>query len=199
MGGMVVQSYALLYPNDDGNLSSLDRTAPHPQMLSLTLACTYAAPSPFCTRMFSLWADMARAMDVAAVMRSVLLWAFTVPFFLTRGAELKEIEAAMEGLDMSTETYLAQLNVIQEFDSRGALGALKEERKALGALGEGRVCVFVGEEDVLIPVLLSRELEGLIVGAKWMATKGGHGCMWEFPGEFNAAYIGYLKGLGDQK
>src|SRR3979411_1449684 len=45
MGGMIAQEYALAYPEG---------------LKSLTLACTYAAPGPFCSRMFSLWADMAR-------------------------------------------------------------------------------------------------------------------------------------------
>ena len=47
MGGMIAQEYALAYPDD---------------LLSVTLACTYAAPGPFCSRMFSLWADMASVM-----------------------------------------------------------------------------------------------------------------------------------------
>src|SRR5262249_7238798 len=66
MGGMIAQEYAIAHPGD---------------LRSLTLACTYAAPGPFCSRMFSLWADMAPVMGVAAVMRDVLLWAMTVPFF----------------------------------------------------------------------------------------------------------------------
>ena len=44
MGGMIAQEYALAYPGD---------------LRSLTLACTYAAPGPFCSRMFALWAEMA--------------------------------------------------------------------------------------------------------------------------------------------
>ena len=34
--------------------------------------------------------------------------------------------------------------------------------------------VLAGEEDILIPVSLSRELHGLIPGAAWATTKGGH-------------------------
>ncbi|TKA73110.1 hypothetical protein B0A49_06350 [Cryomyces minteri] len=52
MGGMIAQAYVLEYA------IGKQRTAPSP--LSVTLACTYAAPGPFCTRMFALWADMAQ-------------------------------------------------------------------------------------------------------------------------------------------
>ena len=44
MGGMIAQEYALAYPDD---------------LATVTLACTYAAPGPFCSRMFSMWHDMA--------------------------------------------------------------------------------------------------------------------------------------------
>ena len=42
MGGMVSQKYALAHGD---------------YLRSLTLCCTYAAPGPFCSRMFALWRD----------------------------------------------------------------------------------------------------------------------------------------------
>ncbi|GAB7357261.1 hypothetical protein MBLNU459_g8235t1 [Dothideomycetes sp. NU459] len=204
MGGMIAQSYALKYPNTSTGTGTggvagegEGETAAHPpRMLSLTLACTYAAPSPFCGRMFALWADVARAMGVATVMRDVLLWAFTVPFFVERGADVAAFEQAMDALDMSVEAYLAQLDIIRAFDSRATLAELRGRGERLGGLAEGRTCVLVGEEDILIPVLLSRELRELVV-AEWRMVRGGHGCMWEFPEDFNRTYIRYLEGLGE--
>lgn len=69
MGGMIAQEYAIAYGSD---------------LRSLTLACTYAAPGPFCSRMFAFWADLAPSLGVPFVMRDVSLWAFTVPFFTER-------------------------------------------------------------------------------------------------------------------
>src|SRR3954467_876029 len=43
MGGMIAQEYALAHGSD---------------LRSLILGCTYAAPGPFCSRMFSMWEDM---------------------------------------------------------------------------------------------------------------------------------------------
>ncbi len=80
MGGMIAQEYALAYPHD---------------LRSVTLACTYAAPGPFCSRMYSLWAEQAPVLGVPAVMRDVVLWCFTLEFFETRPDELAEIETAM--------------------------------------------------------------------------------------------------------
>ena len=116
--------------------------------------------------MFELWADMARRMSVQDVMRDVTLWAFTVPFFRSRGDELKEVEEGMRGLDMDVPEYLAQLNVIQKFDSTSSLEVLKGERRVLGNLDEAqKVMVLAGKTDILIPVQLSREIAERVEGS----------------------------------
>ena len=102
MGGMIAQEYAINYGGD---------------LRTLTLSNTYAAPGPFCSRMFAMWADMAPVNGVPFIMRDVTLWAFTVPFFEEREDELKEFEAGMAEMTMSVEAYLAQLNVIQTHDA----------------------------------------------------------------------------------
>jgi 3-oxoadipate enol-lactonase len=205
MGGMIAQTYALEYPN--GSSAAKDR-----KMLSLSLCCTYAQPSIFCSRMFSLWADMAARMSVRDVMRDVTLWAFTVDFFRKRTDELEGVEDAMRELDMSLEAYLAQLNVIQRFDSTAALGELVKGGEVLGGLGRGEVMVLAGEEDILIPVVLSKELCEAVPGSVWKTSPGGHGCLvscslshckyehplvltksqWEYPEEFNQTVLDFL-------
>src|SRR5450631_3875364 len=80
MGGMIAQEYALAYGSD---------------LRSATFGCTYAAPGPFCSRMFAMWADLAPVLGVPFVMRDVTLWAFSLPFFEQRTAELEEFEIAM--------------------------------------------------------------------------------------------------------
>ena len=115
MGGMIAQEYALAYPAD---------------LRSVTLACTYAAPGPFCSRMFGLWADMANVMGVPAVMRDVTLWAFTPEFFETRPDELAEFETAMRFIDQPIPAYLAQLNSIQVHDATERLGSLTFRRSS---------------------------------------------------------------------
>lgn len=173
MGGMIAQSYALTYPNSSP-------AAGNTEMLSLALCCTYAEPTGFCSRMFDLWADMAVKMSVQDVMRDVLLWAFTVPFFRSgkRAEELRAVEKDMEGLEMGTEAYLSQLEVIRRFDSTSSLDSLTAAEKVLGGFDQGRrVLVLAGKMDILIPVVLSRELAEKIEGAQWVTVKGGHACL----------------------
>jgi 3-oxoadipate enol-lactonase len=167
MGGMIAQRFGLAYPE---------------VVKSLTLASTYAAPGPFCTRMFSMWADTAQVMGVPQVMRDVTLWAFTLDFFQNREDELAEFETAMRFMDQPVHAYLAQLAVIQDHDETANLGALKMP-----------TLVLTGEEDILIPTALSHDLHELIPGSQWRTTPGGHGCVWEHPDEFNSAFVGFLR------
>jgi 3-oxoadipate enol-lactonase len=171
MGGMIAQEYALAHPGD---------------LRSVTLACTYAAPGPFCSRMFSLWADMAGVMGVPAVMRDVTVWAFTPEFFETRAAEVAEFETAMRFIDQPIPAYLAQLNSIQTHDATRRLGSLNVP-----------TLVLCGETDILIPVALSRKLHALIPGAEWATTKGGHACLWEYPEPFNEAFIAFIASVSE--
>jgi 3-oxoadipate enol-lactonase len=166
MGGMIAQEYALAHPTD---------------LRSVTLACTYAAPGPFCSRMFGLWEDMAPVMGVPAVMRDVTVWAFTPEFFETRPDDAVEFETAMRYMNQPVPAYLAQLHSIQTHDATDRLGSL-----AVPTL------VLAGETDILIPVALSRRLHALIPQAQWATTKGGHACLWEYPDQFNQALIDFI-------
>jgi len=170
MGGMIAQEYALAYGSD---------------LRSATFACTYAAPGPFCSRMFDMWAGMATVLGIAYVMRDVTLWAFTVPFFELRGAELEEFETAMRYMDQPLHAYLAQLAVIQQHDATARLAGI-----AVPTL------VLAGEQDILIPVSLSRRLHEHTPGSQWATTRGGHACLWEYPAEFNQAFLEFISQHG---
>ena len=170
MGGMIAQEYALSYPED---------------LQSVTFGCTYAAPGPFCSRMFAMWADAAQVLGVPFVMRDVALWAFTVPFFEQRGAELAEFETAMRYMDQPVHAYLAQLAVIQNHHTAGRLGQITVPS-----------LVLAGEEDILIPVSLSRRIHEAIPGSQWATTSGGHACVWEHPDEFNRTFLDFVRQHG---
>jgi 3-oxoadipate enol-lactonase len=173
MGGMIAQEYALAYPGD---------------LQSVTLGCTYAAPGPFCSRMFAMWADMAPVLGVPFVMRDVTLWAFTVEFFSQRPGELAEFEAAMRYLDQPLPAYLAQLATIQHHDTTSRLSQITTP-----------TLVLAGEQDILIPVSLSRQLHQAIPGSEWVTVPGGHACVWEHPASFNTAVLDFIRrhGKGD--
>jgi 3-oxoadipate enol-lactonase len=166
MGGMIAQEYALAYGDD---------------LASATFACTYASPGPFCSRIISLWHDMAVAKGVPFVMRDVLLWAFTVGFFEERPEEAAGFEAELSAITMPLDAYLAQLAVIRLHDTTSRIGALTMP-----------TLVLAGEEDILIPVRLSQALHALIPNAQWTTVPGGHACVWERPTEFNRAYVDFV-------
>jgi 3-oxoadipate enol-lactonase len=170
MGGMIAQEYAIANSSD---------------LRSLTLACTYATPGPFCSRMFQLWEELAPEKGVPFVMRDVTLWAFTVPFFQEREEELREFEAEMATMDQPLEAYLAQLHSIQQHDTTGRLGSISAP-----------TLVLAGEEDILIPVRLSRALQEQIPGSQWTTVRGGHACLWEHPDSFNDAVVKFLSSVG---
>jgi 3-oxoadipate enol-lactonase len=167
MGGMIAQEYAIRHGAD---------------LASVTLACTYASPGPFCSRMFRFWQDIAPVVGLGGVMRDVLLWAFTPRFFSDHPAEAEEFEQALRLASQPIPAYLAQLAAIQGHDTREDLGSINSP-----------TLVLAGEEDILIPVSLQRELHGLIPGATWATTPGGHACMWESPDEFNRTLLDFLQ------
>ena len=166
MGGMISEEYAIAYPGD---------------LKSLTLACTYGKADAFCQTMFAMWADLARATSVPFVMRDVALWAFTGPFFEERPDDAAAFTEAMAALPMALEAYISQLAVIQAHDATDRLGQIK-----LPTL------VLAGEEDILIPVRLSKKLKEAIPGAAWATVPGGHACLWESPEPFNTTFINYI-------
>jgi pimeloyl-ACP methyl ester carboxylesterase len=170
MGGMIAQEYALAYPGD---------------LRSVTFGCTYSAPGPFCSRMFAMWADMAPVLGVPFIMRDVTLWAFTLPFFEKRGEDLAEFETAMRYMDQPAHAYLAQLAVIQNHDTTDRLNQITVPS-----------LVLAGEEDILIPVALSRRIHEAIPASEWATTKGGHACLWEHPAEFNQTFLDFIRRHG---
>ena len=170
MGGMIAQQYALAYPGD---------------LQSVTFGCTYAAPGPFCSRMFSMWADMAPVLGVPFIMRDVSLWAFTTSFFEERAEEAAEFETAMKFMDQPVHAYLAQLSAIQTHDTTARLGEISVP-----------TLVLAGEEDILIPVSLSRRLHEAVRGSEWATTPGGHACVWEHPAPFNEAFLKFVRAHG---
>ncbi|HET6911144.1 MAG TPA: alpha/beta hydrolase [Mycobacteriales bacterium] len=169
MGGMIAQEYAIRHGSD---------------LASLTLACTYAAPGRFCGRMFQFWQDLAPVMGLSAVMRDVLLWAFTPKFFAERDEDAEEFESSLRFITQPIPAYLSQLAAIQGHDTEEALSTIRTQ-----------TLVLAGEEDILIPVSLQRELHGRIPEARWATTPGGHACMWEYPAEFNQSLLSFLDGI----
>jgi 3-oxoadipate enol-lactonase len=163
---MIAQEYALGWPGD---------------LASVVLASTYAAPGPFCSRMYALWAELAVHAGLSTVMRDVALWCFTPEFFEDRAEEAAEFDTALQMINQPIPAYLAQLWSIQHHDTTDRLSSFST-----------RTLVVAGDRDILIPVALTKRLQEAIPGAEWATTPGGHACIWEYPDEFNACVIDFL-------
>ena len=102
-------------------------------------------------------------------MRDVTLWAFTVPFFETREAELEEFEAAMAA--MTSRSSLPRPAKVHP-DPRHDRPARPHQRAHAGDRGRG------GHPH---PGAALRRLHAAIPGSEWATTPGGHACVWEHP------------------
>jgi 3-oxoadipate enol-lactonase len=199
MGGMIAQSFALEH--------ILGHPIPGLEVLSVTFSCTFAAPGPFCTRMFELWRDVALKMSVETAMREVVLWCFSPEFFADPAGQqvIEALDEDMKTIDdessggMGLTSYLAQLHAILEFDSRKEIGALGQHSGDGADTALPQIIVLAGESDVLIPVSSSRELHGLIPSAIWRTTKGGHSCNWEFADQYNKTCLDAWKEIEDSR
>jgi 3-oxoadipate enol-lactonase len=85
-------------------------------------------------------------------------------------------------MDLPPETYKAQLSVIQTHDATDRLGQIRTP-----------TLVIAGEEDILIPVRLSKRLQEGIPNAEWTTTTGGHACLWEHPKSFNETFLAFVE------
>jgi 3-oxoadipate enol-lactonase len=123
---------------------------------------------------------------VATIMRDVVLWGFTVDFFTFQPELLAEVETAMRFVNQSVPAYLAQLSSIQTHDTTSRLAELGVP-----------TLVLAGEEDILIPVALSRRMHEMIPGSTWATTPGGHCCIWEYADRFNTTVLDWLGTIKD--
>ena len=74
------------------------------------------------------------------------------------------------------------------------LGAALVKQLVTGEAGP--TLVLAGEEDILIPVALSRRLHEGVAGSEFATTPGGHACLWEHPAPFNEAFLAFVKRHG---
>jgi 3-oxoadipate enol-lactonase len=124
-------------------------------------------------------------LGVPFIMRDVTLWAFTTSFFEEHPGDAAEFETAMKFMDQPVHAYLAQLSAIQTHDTTARLGEISVP-----------TMVLAGEEDILIPVALSRRLHEGVKGSAWVTVPGGHACVWEHPAPFNEAFLKFVREHG---
>lgn len=170
MGGMIAQELALNHPQ---------------RVLSLTLVCTSAWCDPALGSVLAQWKALRPHCTPDEFLRVFSPWLFTYRFFAQPEPLAGLLEMARGNpFPQAAAWYGRQTDAILGHDTRGRLHALAVPAH-----------VIVGEEDVLTPPRLSRDLAAAISGATLTELPAcGHGLFWEQTAAFNAAVIGFLRG-----
>jgi 3-oxoadipate enol-lactonase len=166
MGGTIAQEYAIAYGKD---------------LRSLILADTFAAPGPYCGRLFRSWGQIALGAGMKVLMREMSPWIFSPEFFEKHEDTLAGYEAEMDQVQQPPQAFASQLGALVDHDTTARLSSITVPTLVLAA-----------ESDILIPPYLSRRLHDGLPNAEWTTIPGGHGAMWETAQAFNAAVVDYL-------
>ena len=167
MGGLIALEYALAFPDD---------------LRSLVLANTYAAPDAYTKNVLEAWAAILASGGIALVMEQVAPWIFSPQFHAAQADVLAGYIDEMVRTPQTSESFAAQLAILHDHDCWDRLAAI-----ATPAL------VLVAESDVLIRPSLSRRMLERLPAASWAAVPGGHAVMWERPGPWYQAIIGFVQ------
>lgn len=168
MGGMIAQEMAIGWPE------RIDR---------MVVAVSFARPDPL-RRAFLLFRRWARLQGADLVHEGVanLPWLVS-PRVLNDPDRLEEILGVVGAMPlMAADAYSHQIGAILEHDTLSRLRAVRAPTLVLAAA-----------EDVLTPLMLSREIADAIPGARLQVLpQGNHAVQIEDPEAFNEAVLRFL-------
>lgn len=171
MGGMIAQEFALRYAD------RLDR---------LVLTGTGAAPARSAADPIRIW-SWVKANDRTGKVfgGQQLAWLFSTAFLRNHEA-VQDTAALLAGnpYPMTPEAYARQADAYLGFDALGRLGAITAP-----------TLVVVGEQDLLTPPWLAREVAEAIPGARFEVIRGegsSHVVPLERPEDFNRLVSDFL-------
>jgi 3-oxoadipate enol-lactonase len=171
MGGMIAQEFALRHPN------RLDR---------LVLAGTGAAPARSAVDPIQIWSWIKANDATGEVFGGQQLAALFSAAFLRNHEAVQETVAllASNPYPMSSEAYGRQAAAYLQFDALDRLGGITAP-----------TLVIVGEQDLLTPPWIAREVADAIPGARFEVIRGdgsSHVVPIERPDDFNRLVSDFL-------
>lgn len=171
MGGLIAQTLAFRAPD---------------RVQRLVLAATFCRVPARARFMAGLRTEILARLGAEAYATLMMGWSYTLGFFETE--EARELRRRwvrhLERLPLDPRVLAEQAEAVAETDLSGRIGRLRCP-----------TLVLVGEEDFLAPPDLSRELAGLIPGARLVVLPGaGHALNIERAPEFEAAVRAFLLG-----
>jgi pimeloyl-ACP methyl ester carboxylesterase len=169
MGGAIAQEIAVQAPE---------------RVRTLTVAVTFPAGSTYACRLAKVWARRLEKIDHEQHVDELMLLNHSESFF--ENPEMVEfVRTAMLNNPhaQSPAAFGRQIAACGRHDTRERLGSLTVPAHVIG-----------GEYDILVPVWKSRELAGLIPGAKLtVLPQAPHGLSLERAEEFNASVLGFIR------
>jgi 3-oxoadipate enol-lactonase len=171
MGGLIAQELAVARPE---------------LVQSLLLLSTCAELDERGKAITELWGELPRLVDAATMTRLLLPWMYTQAFYAKPAAIERVIDKILANpFPPSADLISRQCRAIGAFRSSGSLGELK--------CSTG---VFVGSEDILLPVALSEQLARRIPNAELVVLEEtGHGMLVESPKLVANAVLEFLADL----
>lgn len=172
MGAMIGQSLAVRHPD------RVDR---------LVLTGAAAAPARAAFDPIQVWGWLkARDAEGGTFAAEQFVWLFSTSFLRNRPA----VDATVASLQsnpnpVTPEAYARQASAYVKFDILGRLGSVK-----------AKTLVITGEQDLLTPPWLGREIAAAIPNARFELVSGdgaSHVLPLERPGDFNRLVVDFLK------
>jgi 3-oxoadipate enol-lactonase len=168
MGGAISQHLALAAPE---------------RVLTLTLAVTYAWGGAYSRELSRVWSARRRAISYEQHIDELMLLCFSEQLYENQDfiGYIRQMMLANPH-PQPPEAFARQLQAASGHDVRESLGSLSMPVHVIGA-----------EQDILVPVWKSRELAGLIPGAKLTVLEGAaHGVNTERAEEFNQLVLDFI-------
>ena len=169
MGGAIAQELALRAPE---------------RVRTLTLAVSFAGGGAYGEALAENWGSRVMKLTREERVDELLLLTLSEGFFDTEGAvDFVRRMTLQNPNPQPPESFRRQLVASSRFEARDRLGALAMPVHVIGA-----------EHDILIPVWKSKELAGLIPGAKLtIIERAAHGMQLERAQEFNELVLGFIQ------
>jgi pimeloyl-ACP methyl ester carboxylesterase len=169
MGGAIAQEVALQAPD---------------RIRTLTLAVTFPAGSAYARRLAEVWSSRVAQVSREQHIDELMLLNHSESFY-DHPEMVEFVRTAMlnDPHPQPPEAFARQIAASSRHDARDRLGSLTMPTLVIG-----------GEHDILVPVWKSREIAGLISGAKLTVLPAApHGLSVERAEEFNAAVLDFIR------
>lgn len=171
-GGEVAQRFALAHQE---------------RLLSLVLANTTSHTTPILEDIGRGWIEAAKTKDASTFFKATMPYIYSAEFYQRNFQWLKAREKAF-GTVLTPQWYQGFIRLVRSAEGLNlteALGAITVPTLIIGA-----------EYDTITPIRVQETLQEKIPHARFLGIKGaGHASMYEKPGEFAAAVLGFLATL----